>query len=171
MSLRRWIATLLVALALFGLVTACSDDEGSPSEDAGSDEGEQAGAGAITGPPIDELDGGELFATYCSACHQPEGAGIDGVYPALADNPFVALDDPSILAQTVVHGRAGMPAWDTSLTDTEIAAILTYLRTELNDADAVDPEVVREARDREGLDDEARDEDESGNAEEQGSED
>lgn len=170
MSLRRWLATLVTSLALFGFVTACSDDGEGSSEEPRS-EGEQAGAGAVTGPPIEELDGAELFATYCSACHQPEGAGIEGVYPALADNAFVAVDDPSIVARTVLHGRAGMPAWDTSLSDTEIAAILTYLRTELNDADAVDPEVVRAARELDRTDDEPRDADESGNPEEQGSED
>lgn len=170
MSVRRWFATLLTTMALFGFVVACSDDDDgdSAATTTPQDDAAQEGDRTVTGPPIEELDGQELFVTSCSACHQEGGVGIDGVYPALADNPFVGLDDPLVVAQTVVHGRAGMPAWDTSLTDTEIAAILTYLRTELNDADPVEPEVVMEARDREGLDDERRDADESGNQDEQG---
>lgn len=167
MSLRRWLATLVASLVVFGFVTACSDDEdGGARQEGGSEQAEGDGARTVTGPPIEELDGEQLFVTYCSACHQEGGIGIEGVYPALVDNPFVALDDPSVVAQTVLHGRAGMPAWDTSLTDTEIAAILSYLRTELNDADPVDPEVVLQARDRGGLDAEQRDEDESEDAEE-----
>lgn len=167
MSLRRWVATLLIAAALFGLVTACSDDGDDGDGSASPTEQDAGGEQAVSGPPIEELDGQQLYVTSCSTCHQEGGVGIEGVYPALADNPFVALDDPLVVAQTVVHGRAGMPAWDTSLTDTEIAAILSYLRTELNDADAVDPEVVMEARNRPGLDDERRDADESGNQDQQ----
>jgi cytochrome c6 len=163
MTARRFLTTLALALSLSVVLLACSDDD---SDDAGGTTTEQTSDasgddGGVTGPPIEQVDGAELFALNCAACHQADGAGIEGVYPALADSAFVSIEDPLPVAETVVHGRAGMPAWDFALTDTEIAAILTYLRTELNDADAVDPEVVAEARDREARNGDQRDADES----------
>lgn len=156
MTGRAVTAALLTASLATGALLGCSDDDDA----TGGGNGEEARE--VTGPPIEELDGQELYELNCSACHQPGGTGIDGVYPALADSAFVSIDDAGPVAETVIHGRAGMPAWDGSLTDTEIAAILTYLRTDLNDAEPVEPETVRDARDRPDLDEANRDEDDSG---------
>ncbi len=62
-----------------------------------------------------------------SACHQPNGLGIQGAFPALKGNKFV-LGDPKLVAATVLNGRGGMPAFKPSLTDVELAQILTYVR-------------------------------------------
>jgi cytochrome c6 len=159
---RRATAALLAMSLAAGALLACSGDD----DDAASPE-ERPADGEVTGPPIEDVDGAQLYELRCSACHQSDGTGIDGVYPPLADSAFVAIDDAGPVAETVIHGRAGMPAWGGQLSDTEIAAILSYLRSDLNDAEPVDPEVVREARDRPGLEEEAPD-DPSGNVEEQG---
>lgn len=148
-------------LLLGGVVAACSgDDDDGESSAPTSEADDGSGGDTVTGPPIGELNGEELYLQICAACHQPGGTGIEGSFPQLADNPFVALEAPAPVASTVVHGRAGMPAFGPALSDTEIAAILTYLRTELNDGEALDPGVVATARDPEAIDEEPRDEDE-----------
>lgn len=73
------------------------------------------------------LDGKLLFAKNCSACHQVGGTGIEGAFPALKGDVYVQ-SDPSLVSATVLKGRAGMPAFASSLSDDKIAAILTYVR-------------------------------------------
>jgi len=92
-----------------------------------------AGAAA---PP----DGKVVFAAHCSACHQVTGLG-SGPYPPLAKNPDVIAADTSNLIATILNGRSGpivvlgksysgaMPAWRGSLTNAEVAAVATYIRS------------------------------------------
>jgi mono/diheme cytochrome c family protein len=93
-------------------------------------------------------EGKTIVTAICLACHQPGGAGIEGVYPALAGNPFVTLEDPSVVISTVLNGRGGMPRFASNFSDEQLAAILTYVRTSLgeNHAGAVTPEQVAEVR-------------------------
>lgn len=41
-----------------------------------------------------ESRGRALYFQYCAACHQPDGKGIPGFFPPLADNPLVTSEDP-----------------------------------------------------------------------------
>lgn len=82
-----------------------------------------APAAALAAPPPQSL-----FMDNCSACHQATGKGIKGAFPALAGSPLVQ-GDPAILAATVLNGRAGMPAFKDDLSDADLAAILTYVRS------------------------------------------
>lgn len=104
-----------------------------------------------------DLDGKVLFAAKCSACHQVSGQG-DGPYPPLAGNPDVASSDTSALIQTVLNGRSGpitvlgrtyggaMPAWRGQLSNAEIAAVLTYVRSAFgNGAAAISEDQVAAA--------------------------
>jgi mono/diheme cytochrome c family protein len=85
-----------------------------------------------------QRNGAELFNGNCSACHQPNGGGIPGVYPSLAGSPVV-LGDPGALALWVVRGQrpATMPPGRYStampqfgwLKPADAAALLTYLRS------------------------------------------
>jgi mono/diheme cytochrome c family protein len=79
-----------------------------------------------------EEEGAQLFAEYCAACHQGDGQGIEGAYPPLAGNPFVATEDPQPVIQVVLTGRGGMPRFQEILSNEEIAAILSYVRTSWN---------------------------------------
>ena len=86
-------------------------------------------------------DGGQLYATYCSACHGPDGKGAPGAnFPALSGSPWVA--GPADRAvKIVLHGLEGpvevmgksfnlaMPPQGAVLPDENIAAILTYVRS------------------------------------------
>jgi len=89
------------------------------------------GALALTVPPsvaLAQSDGASLFAQNCSACHQLNGEGIRGAFPALAENALVN-GTPTGLASVVVNGRGGMPAFGNDLSDQDIAAVTTYVRS------------------------------------------
>ena len=86
------------------------------------------------------------FIDNCSACHQATGKGVKGAFPALAGSAFVQ-GDPKIVMTTVLNGRAGMPAFKDDLTDADLAAILTYVRSAwVNKASAIKPADVAAAR-------------------------
>ena len=87
-----------------------------------------------------------LFDDNCSACHQVTGKGIKGAFPALAGSALVK-GDKSVLAGTVLTGRAGMPAFKDELGDAELAGILTYVRASWgNAASPVTPADIAAAR-------------------------
>lgn len=72
--------------------------------------------------------GESLFLDNCAACHQKTGLGVKGAFPALAGNKLVQ-GPPVVLASTVLVGRGGMPAFKSELSDGELAAVLSYIRT------------------------------------------
>ena len=101
-----------------------------------------AGAGAQTAPP----SGAAAFEAACAACHQSDGKGIPGAFPALAGNAFVQ-GPPEIVVKTVLDGRGGMPAFREDLHDDQLAEILTYVRSAWgNKAPAVTTEMVATLR-------------------------
>jgi mono/diheme cytochrome c family protein len=74
-------------------------------------------------------DTGEVqFQTYCSACHKVTGLGVPHAFPALAGDKFVRSDGAAV-ARVVLNGRGGMPAFRGSLSDDQIAAIISYVRS------------------------------------------
>ena len=76
-------------------------------------------------------NGVEPQAAYldnCAACHQPTGLGIKGAFPALAGDPFVLGPADQVIG-TVLNGRGGMPAFRDELSDEQLAAAISYIRT------------------------------------------
>jgi mono/diheme cytochrome c family protein len=103
-------------------------------------------ASAVAGDPL-IARGDEIFHTVCIACHQPDGKGIEGIYLPLAGNPAVTLDDPTYLITTILNGRGGMPRFDSTYSDEDIAAIASYVRQAWdNDAPPVTADQVAEVR-------------------------
>jgi mono/diheme cytochrome c family protein len=101
-----------------------------------------AGAGAQPAAPSGQAG----FEQACAACHQIDGKGIPGAFPALSGNPF-GLGSPEIVVKTVLDGRGGMPAFRNDLDDERIAAILTYVRSAWgNTASAVPATLVAATR-------------------------
>lgn len=91
--------------------------------------------------------GAQIYSTVCLACHQTDGNGIAGIYLPLNGNGLISSDDPTVAIQTILNGRGGMPRFDSTYSDAEIASILTYLRQEWdNDAGPVTEEQVAEVR-------------------------
>ncbi|WP_443147308.1 cytochrome c oxidase subunit II [Photobacterium sp. MCCC 1A19761] len=82
---------------------------------------------------MDELMalGEQVYGTRCAMCHQGNGQGIPGAFPALAGQG-VAIDPARKLehVSVVVHGRSGtaMQAFGPQLSLKELAAVITYER-------------------------------------------
>ena len=106
--------------------------------------------------------GAKIYDEHCVQCHQSQGQGVPGAYPALANNRAVLLKDPTNLVQSVLYGGYpvstalnprpfGMPPYILTLEDREIAAVLTHLRTQWgNQASEVTPLQVNRIRSLQG---------------------
>jgi nitrite reductase (NO-forming) len=105
-----------------------------------------AGAGATKEQQI--AAGKALFQGTCSTCHQPDGKGIEGVFPPLAGSDFLMADKARSIG-IVVNGLSGpvtvngkdyasvMPPMS-QLNDDEVANILTFVRNSFgNEGEAV----------------------------------
>ena len=100
--------------------------------------------------------GRAVYQNLCQACHQADGRGVDQLAPPLIGSEFALAADPTIPARIVLHGKEGtvalMPSLGTTLSDDEIAAVLTYIRREWgHTAGPVAPaDVARTRRDTAG---------------------
>jgi mono/diheme cytochrome c family protein len=102
--------------------------------------GAAAGAAGAAAEVASASDGGKVYATNCASCHQAQGQGLPGTFPPLAGNPVVT-GDPAHLIHIVKYGLAGkvsvaghdyngqMPAWHPTLSDADVAAVVTYIRS------------------------------------------
>lgn len=109
---------------------------------------------------MDAPDGQQIYMTRCMACHHMEGEGMPGIFPPLDGAEWVTGDKERLI-RIVLHGLSGeievegevyngsMPGWRALLNDDEVAAVLTYIRSEWsNDASSVaagEVAAVREA--------------------------
>jgi mono/diheme cytochrome c family protein len=109
-------------------------------------------------PSAAAVDGAQLYASLCAACHQASGAGLPGVFPPLAGSEWVVGKDTTLVA-IVLHGVTGpisvkgqtfngaMPTFKAQLDDAQLAALLTHLRAQWGNAGpAVTAEVVAGVR-------------------------
>jgi cytochrome c oxidase subunit 2 len=71
--------------------------------------------------------GEKVYAANCVACHQANGAGVPGAFPALAGSQVVNGAQEGQIG-ILLNGKNAMPAWKSTLSDTEIAAVITYTR-------------------------------------------
>ncbi len=128
---------------------------------------EEANYHPVSGPPEDPNSeavmvrtGEKVFTANCVVCHQASGLGVAGQYPPLVGSEWVIGDAPKRLQQILLHGLQGsvhvkggtynnaMPAWNVTLTDKQIAQVLSYVRTKLggNSATAITEKQMDEAR-------------------------
>ena len=77
---------------------------------------------------VDELKqrGEKVYAANCVACHQATGKGVPGAFPAL-DGSAVVNGPKAAQMHLVLNGKNAMPSWK-ALSDTELAAVITYTR-------------------------------------------
>ena len=107
----------------------------------------------------DPVQAGQLVYTKnCQTCHQQNGRGLPGVFPPLIGSEWVT-GAPEIPVRIVLNGLsqpievAGMtyngvmPAWGSTLSDEEVAAVVTFIRQwESNNAGVVKPDLVKQLR-------------------------
>lgn len=99
----------------------------------------------------DELmvQGQKVYSKICASCHGVTGQGIPGVFPAMTGSP-IATGDIKAHIDIVMNGKAGtaMQAFKAQLSDSDLAAIVTYERNALgnNTGDMVQPSTIKSAR-------------------------
>ena len=95
--------------------------------------------------------GEAVYKKVCLACHQANGQGVQGVFPALAGSA-VAIEPANRLGHIhrIIYGKNLMPAFGEQLSDVEIAAVTTYERNAWgnNTGDEVQAKEVSEARNK-----------------------
>jgi mono/diheme cytochrome c family protein len=84
--------------------------------------------------------GGKIYADRCVNCHGDAGQGVPNAYPALAGNRAITLPVTANLVQVVLNGGFppatrgnprpyGMPPFAVQLSDADVAAVLTFVRS------------------------------------------
>lgn len=93
----------------------------------------------------DNARGAALYEKHCADCHGSDGEGVFPAYPALARNPSVTEAVAANAIKAVLHGGYppvtaanprpfGMPPFFGTLSDLDVAAVLTYVRTSWGNA-------------------------------------
>jgi len=70
--------------------------------------------------------GAKVYAANCAACHQPNGKGA-GSFPAL-DGSKNVLGPKEAQYNIMINGKGAMPKWAGVISDSDIAAVMTYTR-------------------------------------------
>lgn len=86
------------------------------------------GAHAQDGTGESKNPGLDVYEASCVGCHQAGGRGVEGVFPSLRENELVQGPLEPLLI-VVLEGRAAMPGFGATLSDRQIAAVLSYLRS------------------------------------------
>jgi cytochrome c oxidase subunit 2 len=91
----------------------------------------EAKTAAATALSLDDLKsrGEQVYNTNCVPCHQANGLGVPGAFPAL-DGSAIVNGPKAAHLNRVFNGKPGtpMPAFGSQLSDLEIAAVITYER-------------------------------------------
>jgi cytochrome c oxidase subunit 2 len=97
---------------------------------------------------MDELiaKGEGVYQTACAGCHQLNGQGIPGAFPAITGSA-IATGAIDAHIDIVVNGKTGtaMQAFKEQLSAVDIAAVVTYQRNALGNSvgDLVQPSAVQ----------------------------
>ncbi len=152
---------LAVSLACAGLL-ACGGSKdhvvaGAAAANPGAAAAPAPAAAVASAPTV----GGPQIFQRCAVCHQATGLGIPGSFPPLAGSEWATAANAAVPIRVVLHGLQGpvtvkgqkfnsaMPAYGTNqpLSDAEVAAVLTYVRSAWgNAASAVTAEQVAAER-------------------------
>lgn len=153
-GMHKTVPVLLTAALMMVAVSACSGGKSSSSttttttttasSPAASPAASAAATSAATktggGAMAAAGNGAKIYNTNCSSCHQANGKGQPGVFPPLAGNPVVTGPADKVI-HIVKNGLSGkitingasyngqMPAWKGTLSDADIASVVTYIRT------------------------------------------
>jgi mono/diheme cytochrome c family protein len=108
-------------------------------------------AAALTAAEQTRFNAGqEIYKNLCEGCHGADGREQPGATPNIAGAPNV-IGNPGIPIRILLHGKEGpvglMPAHGDTLSDADIAAVLTYIRRAWGQtAVPIDPAQVQQVR-------------------------
>ena len=92
--------------------------------------------------------GADVFNANCAHCHQQNGKGVPGAFPALDGSKVVNGPKADQIA-IELNGKAGtaMPSWK-QLSDADIASVITYTRNSWSNktGEAIEPAEIKAAR-------------------------
>ncbi len=153
-----WATTIviigIVGLTIFGQVTTMIKQAAAPPSPPESVVLSQAEAATVpagsSGSTAANPAGAKVFSTNCASCHGAQGTGVPGTFPPLAGNPVVTGDANKVIGIVLdgLHGSISvsgqtyngmMPAWKGTLSNKDVADVVTYIRGSLgsNKASAV----------------------------------
>jgi mono/diheme cytochrome c family protein len=140
-----WLVSFFMALVFWAGAYLAFNSGGFESTVFNPSQVSWSGGGAVAkGPPDPKVVGKRLFTANCVACHQATGLGVAGQFPTLVGSEWVLTEGwhgDNHLIGVLLHGLQGaiqvkgdtyngaMPPWK-QLKDDQIAAILTYIRSE-----------------------------------------
>ncbi len=92
--------------------------------------------------------GEKVYVANCQACHQANGQGVAGAFPALAGSKVVTSPQASDPINLVLNGKNAMPSWKGALSDVEVAAVITFAENSFGNATgkSVQPSDVKAQR-------------------------
>ena len=95
-----------------------------------------------------QQSGEDLYKGICQGCHMPDAKGAigAGAYPSLANN--IRLIAQIYPISVVLNGQRAMPPFGASLSDTQIANVINYIRAHFGNhyKDDVSASAVKAAR-------------------------
>jgi mono/diheme cytochrome c family protein len=113
----------------------------------------------VSGAAAAAAHGKQVYEFVCGTCHGPDGMGKPGMYPPLAGSEWVNAKQSHRLAHIPLEGLAGqvqvkgqtwnlnMAAMGAGLSDADLAAVLTYIRSSWgNKGDEVTADEVKAVR-------------------------
>jgi cytochrome c oxidase subunit II len=93
--------------------------------------------------------GEKVYSANCVACHQANGQGVKGAFPAL-DGSLLIKEPKGRHIEVVLNGRpkTAMAPFGKQLSDTDIAAVITFERNSWSNktGDVIQPSEIKAAR-------------------------
>ena len=93
--------------------------------------------------------GERVYSQNCVGCHQAQGQGIPGMFPAISGSD-IATGDIDRHLETVINGVVGTPmqGYGNRLADVDLAAVITYQRNAFGNTvgDSIQPQAVKAIR-------------------------
>lgn len=133
---QMWLWMLIFGVLLFGtFYLGLYIGDFSPDPWLQSSETRAEGSAAAE---EEAVSGEQIYGARCSTCHQSNGQGVSNQFPTLIGTQWV--ENKGMVIRILLHGMQGemevqgetyngnMPAWGASLSDAEIAAVITYVR-------------------------------------------